>query len=645
MRAAAARLAPPRPGGFALLLMAIAALGAGLVLARTTVDGVSVQGDSIPYVDVARSLLAGHGFMQWGEEGKPFVAWGPVWPTALALVSLGVFDPLDVAGPLNAACFGLTILVAGHWMRRRLASGFLAAWCCLAIAFSPLADYTLAVWSEPLFVLLATLSLYGTDRFLETGRRSSLLLAAGAAALACATRYLGLSLLPAALPLLALRPGAAPRERAKDIAIFMLIAALPLALWLLRNLLLTGTPAARRPAATASFSDHLQSVADVVAGWLPAVPGIPDAMVAAVLLTALGAVACAGFVRWLRRGGGAAPAPVAGAFAFSYVAGVVLAHTSVGLTPLGDRYLSPAYAPLLVLVVLAADRSLRLVGGVRLPFAAGPRVRALWRRAAFAALAAPLAFWAWQAAAADVPVAWDEATGSASRSWTVRQLEESSGIRWLRAHPADGRVFSNRRELVALFLDKDHASARVLPPELDTLLEEMRPSDRLVWFYDDFERPSEYDASDLRAVLVTEADTETAIVFRFREGGGEGRAAALEAEYASIAAREPEVRAHFDVYVVGRTLHWLREPCAPSDIEPKFVLHLVYADPGDLPLERRRSGFDNLDFLFRDRGVRFGERCMASIALPDHGIARVRVGQWLPAEGRNLWQTMFAFAE
>ena len=124
-----------------------------------------------------------------------------------------------------------------------------------------------------------------------------------------------------------------------------------------------------------------------------------------------------------------------------------------------------------------------------------------------------------------------------------------------------------------------------------------------------------------------------------------GPAATPEAKYASIAAREPEVRAHFDVYAERRTLHWLREPCAPSDVEPKFVLHLVPADRGDLPRERRRHGFDNLDFWFRDRGVRFGERCMASVGLPDYGIARVRVGQWLPAEGRNLWQTEFAFAE
>ena len=106
------------------------------------------------------------------------------------------------------------------------------------------------------------------------------------------------------------------------------------------------------------------------------------------------------------------------------------------------------------------------------------------------------------------------------------------------------------------------------------------------------------------------------------------------------------MRAPFDVYAVGRTLHWLREPCAEADAEPRFVLHIVPADRGDLPRERRSSGFDNLDFGFGERGgVRFGERCHVRVALPDYAIKRVRVGQWLPAEGRNLWQESFAFTE
>ena len=175
---AVARLAPRRPDRFALLLAAIAALGAGLVLARSAADGVFLRGDSIHYVSMARSLLDGDGLLPWW--GEPAAYWAPLFPAALVIAGFGVFDPLDAAGPLNAAAFGLTILVAGRWMRRRLASRFLAARRRLAIAFSvPVAGAAGFAWSEPLFILFVTLSLSETDAWLETGRRSAVGAAAG----------------------------------------------------------------------------------------------------------------------------------------------------------------------------------------------------------------------------------------------------------------------------------------------------------------------------------------------------------------------------------------------------------------------------------------------------------------------------------
>ena len=118
--------------------------------------------------------------------------------------------------------------------------------------------------------------------------------------------------------------------------------------------------------------------------------------------------------------------------------------------------------------------------------------------------------------------------------------------------------------------------------------------------------------------------------------GGPGQ----EDRYAAIAAGEPVLRAAFDVHLDGRTLHYLRSECSEDDAAPRFFLHIVPADAADLPDERRRSGFDNLDFAFADRGLRFGERCMASILLPEYGAARVRTGQH--EGGERLWEGEFA---
>ena len=89
----------------------------------------------------------------------------------------------------------------------------------------------------------------------------------------------------------------------------------------------------------------------------------------------------------------------------------------------------------------------------------------------------------------------------------------------------------------------------------------------------------------------------------------------------------------------GRALTYARAACAEADTEARFFLHVVPEDAADLPEERRVSGFDNLDFAFGERGVRYGGRCLARAALPDYPVALVRTGQF---EGeRRLWETEF----
>ena len=88
----------------------------------------------------------------------------------------------------------------------------------------------LAAWalSESLFILLATLALMQTDRFLAGGQRAALLAAAVFSALAWQTRYIGVAV-PVAVGLLLLtQPGAAWPQRAKHIALVAAVALLPM---------------------------------------------------------------------------------------------------------------------------------------------------------------------------------------------------------------------------------------------------------------------------------------------------------------------------------------------------------------------------------------------------------------------------------
>ncbi len=134
-------------------------------------------------------------------------------------------------------------------------------------------------------------------------------------------------------------------------------------------------------------------------------------------------------------------------------------------------------------------------------------------------------------------------------------------------------------------------------------------------------------------------------------GGGAGWradidfAALAEAQalYEGIVAGDygqPVARSGFDVYMRGDRLAYLKENCVAGDTDARFFLHIIPADPADLPADWRERGFENLDFQFADYGGYAGYKCVAERELPDYPIERIRTGQFIIGEG-NLWSAEF----
>ena len=109
-------------------------------------------------------------------------------------------------------------------------------------------------------------------------------------------------------------------------------------------------------------------------------------------------------------------------------------------------------------------------------------------------------------------------------------------------------------------------------------------------------------------------------------------------------ASERVSRAGWTVYRTGRTLIYRKKPCAPADTQAKFVLHVVPADPADLPADHQQYGSENLDFYFhynslwKSLSFRLGDQCIAIYHLPAYAINRIYIGQWIPAENRTVWE-------
>ena len=90
-------------------------------------------------------------------------------------------------------------------------------------------------------------------------------------------------------------------------------------------------------------------------------------------------------------------------------------------------------------------------------------------------------------------------------------------------------------------------------------------------------------------------------------------------------------------------LRYVREDCAPVDVEPRFFLHLTPRDLADLPPYRREHGFDNRDFGFAETGGFFWQgRCQAQFRLPGYPMAALRTGQYAAGAG-ELWAEEFYF--
>ena len=110
--------------------------------------------------------------------------------------------------------------------------------------------------------------------------------------------------------------------------------------------------------------------------------------------------------------------------------------------------------------------------------------------------------------------------------------------------------------------------------------------------------------------------------------------------YQAFRTEAPIIRERFDVHLRDNALVYIRESCAPEDLAPWFYLHLFPENPDDLPEERRRHGFDNLDFPFDLRGAAFDGKCVAQAWLPDYAIKSISTGQYGP-EGR-IWGAEFS---
>jgi hypothetical protein len=215
----------------------LALVGAGLVLLSTAKYGAGLSPDSVWYLEVARSLVAGRGFVN--HVGAPLVMWPPLYPMLLAVIGFATrLDPAVFVRLVNAVLFVLVIYLSARLIhsgpRQSLVYSLLGV--CAVLFSRTFSEVYAMAWSDCLFIPLTLLYLVSAQSYWQRRCRWSLSVMTFATALACVAKYLGIALVPAGVLTIVLASGLKFGKRVVRACVFAAISLVPIGFWMLHLL-------------------------------------------------------------------------------------------------------------------------------------------------------------------------------------------------------------------------------------------------------------------------------------------------------------------------------------------------------------------------------------------------------------------------
>ena len=219
-----------------VLPLSLVAGAAGALVVAGTRLGLTVGSDSVEFLVAARNLIAGRGLGLISPSGRlmPLRLHPPLYPLVLSAFRAAGLDSLDAGRWFNVGLMvGLVLLTGFAAFRLTRSLPIALGIAALMGTWAPLIDVLLSALSEPLFLFLGLVSIILLYRATGRGRSSLTLALAGLmVGLTTITRYQGVALLAAGATYLAMFGGGPWRARAERVAGFIVIATVPLLLWI-----------------------------------------------------------------------------------------------------------------------------------------------------------------------------------------------------------------------------------------------------------------------------------------------------------------------------------------------------------------------------------------------------------------------------
>ena len=265
---------------FRWLLIALSLAGIGVTLSLTPKGGLIVTPDSVSYMAGAQNLVAGRGLLRY--EGIPYISWPPLYPVFIALISLpgrllGI-PPLEMLRYAHALLFTAVIYTSGSLFFVVLQSRFLGVLAAVAVLVGfPVYRVANTVWSELLFLLLINLFVLWAYRLRQSAGWRRLVVFGGLVSLLTLERYIGGVFIATGALWVACLPRLKPKQRLFMVFMFLVVASLPLTIWLGRNYVLTQTLTGPRRVAQSSLFHELNLTVSTLVEWFIPTGGIDPA--------------------------------------------------------------------------------------------------------------------------------------------------------------------------------------------------------------------------------------------------------------------------------------------------------------------------------------------------------------------------------
>ena len=326
----------------------------------TKYSGVGLSPDSIMYASTATNIQAHGSLLTFNKT--PLVFFPVFYPFFLGLIQLiSRTDPIAAGAVINASLFGAVIFTSGWLMSHFRAQSVIYKWLILAaIILSPgLLEIYTYLWSETLFILEVLIFFIVYQRYQQTHNLKALLAVALVSAIACITRYAGVTVIGTGGLMLLLDNKLLVKKKITHILIYSAFSVSLLVGNLILNSISTGLSTGTREPSVTPFVKNLYYIGTVLADWGSL---SKEAYPYAVLIASVVFIAIIAILSWKSfKGRTYGYENIIISFAIVYGLFIVISATISRYETINNRLLAPMFIPLLIACTSWVPDVLKLV--------------------------------------------------------------------------------------------------------------------------------------------------------------------------------------------------------------------------------------------------------------------------------------------